>query len=149
MIIIVLVKHNLKYVKLNENPVCFGSSGDSPGIFKSVRDFDTSYILVSHPDDPTFDCGKHWGCGHENIASVYITNSHKEKLAPPVKDYDLYSRSTRDYRMLLPVSPSRYIKSNEELQVWFKDDFNDENEQASKTTCIDVFAWGNNIFLMF
>lgn len=144
------MKEPERWIKLNNEPVCFGSSGDSPGEFQTVSSVDASEFKISHVSGGQEGCSMRWGCDY--YIPTYITNTEKYKIAPDHSNsyfsFFPYNQDSPFFR--ISINNPWYIKHSETLNVWSRDDYYDNYEPDPPfETCVDVYAWGKFISCFF
>ncbi|XP_068732252.1 uncharacterized protein [Montipora capricornis] len=151
--------------KINEDPVCFGARDDQYGVFHVTKTGNVKAMKLVHRSGSikcnSVDDASYWSCTNSNgYASntfmTIITNANKKALLPTEQDLKAFKgRSHGKHFYVLEgikqgsselvlsshSSPLRLLK-NQELQIWYGQDWVDLSEENnSGTTCVDVFAW--------
>ncbi|XP_068684934.1 uncharacterized protein [Montipora foliosa] len=151
--------------KINEDPVCFGSRDNQYGAFEMTKTGNVTGIKLAHRNG-SIKCNEntgasYWSCANldayaNNTFMTIITTADKKALLPKEeKLLDKGGCSNKTYFYVLEgikqgstelvlsshSSPLRLLK-NQELQIWYGQDWADCSEDNnSGTTCVDIFAW--------
>ena len=151
--------------KINEDPVCFGARDDHYGVFHVTKTKNVKAMKLVHRSgsikcNPAYDAS-YWSCTNlksyaNNTFMTIITYANKKALLPTEQDlqalnggshgkhfYVLEGIKQGSSELVLSShsSPLRLLK-NQELQIWYGQDWADLYEDNSRgTTCVDVFAW--------
>ncbi|XP_068732543.1 uncharacterized protein [Montipora capricornis] len=151
--------------KINEDPVCFGSRDDQYGAFEMTKTGNVKDMKLVHRSG-SIKCNpntgaSYWSCANvgayaNNTFMTIITTADKKALLP--KEEKLLNKggcNNKKYFYVLEgikqgstelvlsshSSPLRLLK-NQELQIWYGQDWADCSEDNnSGTTCVDIFAW--------
>ena len=154
--------------KINEDPVCFGSRDNQYGAFEMTKTGNVTGMKLVHRNG-SIKCNKdtgasYWSCTYldlyaNNTFMTIITTADKKALLPKEDDLELIKDKNREcsnkklFYVLEGIkqgstelvlssdsSPLRLLK-NQELQIWYGQDWVDCSESNNNgTTCVDVFA---------
>ena len=155
--------------KINEDPVCFGARGDQYGAFNMTKTGNVTAMKLVHRSG-SIKCNRvasasYWSCTKlnryaNNTFMTIITNANKKALMPTEEDLKMFNfrdhpcNQKKHFYVLEGIkqgsselvlsshsSPLRLLK-NQELQIWYGQDWVDCSELGNNgTTCVDVFAW--------
>ncbi|XP_068685489.1 uncharacterized protein [Montipora foliosa] len=161
--------------KINEDPVCFGARDDQYGAFHVTKTGNVKAMKLVHRSG-SIKCNSvtgasYWSCTNlnyyaRNTFMTIITNANKTALMPTEKDLKKFNfgshpcdqikhfyvlegikQGSTELVLSSHSSPLRLLK-NQELQIWYGQDWINCSEYTSKgkadntgTTCVDVFAW--------
>ena len=145
---------SLRWVKLNESPVCFGAKGDDFGRFSYHGNiFVKSFKLVHLSGKVT--CLKtransysYWGCWRNPKLAAILTDQNNNILAPDASivqgngRYNLPGYSSSSPELVFEKSGKPHvIFANNELRLWYGEDLrgHTEGDNAGKT-CADVYG---------
>ncbi|XP_068734533.1 uncharacterized protein [Montipora capricornis] len=150
--------------KINQDPVCFGSRYNKYGAFRVTKTGKVKAMKLLHRNG-SIKCNpdyseSYWGCTNtgaypSDTLMTIITNANKEAILPPAEElkarnngekhfYVLEGVGQRFAELVLENLPSTqlYFSRNQELQIWYGQDWADLSESNnSGTTCADVYVW--------
>lgn len=145
---------SLRWVKLNESPVCFGAKGDDFGRFSYHGNiFVRSFKLVHRSGNVT--CLKtransysYWGCWRNPHLAAILTDHSNNILAPDASivqgngRYNLPGYSSSSPELVFEKSGKPHvIFANNELRLWYGEDLRGHTEGDNDgETCADVYG---------
>lgn len=153
--------------KINTNPVCFGARDNKYGAFHMTKTGRVRTMKLVRRGGSihcnTADGGSYWGCTNlyyyaRNELMTIITNSNRGAILPPDlkgmgspandcgQKKHIYSLAGTEHKspelLFRNLSSPLSLSRNQELQIWYGQDFVDCSEGGnSGTTCVDVYAW--------
>ncbi|XP_078354809.1 uncharacterized protein LOC144639374 [Oculina patagonica] len=137
-----------QWVKLNQDPVCFGAKDNRYGSFKVSTNITVASLMLVHQsgavrcnDESPND--SNWGCGDDRI-NVYLTDH--SILVPatsvPTDEYQFYTMA--GYTSNSPVlvfCQDFSFSTTDELHLWYGEDLFDNGESDNVgTSCADVYG---------
>ena len=145
---------SLRWVKLNESPVCFGAKGDDFGRFSYHGNiFVRSFKLVHRSGKVS--CLKtransysYWGCWRNPKLAAILTDQNNNILAPDASivqgngRYNLPGYSSSSSELVFEKSGKPHvIFANNELRLWYGEDLRGHTEEDNDgETCADVYG---------
>ena len=149
-----------RWVKLNQNPVCYGGKGSSFGLFKVDKDLLIHKVRFVYRSGGVFcisGAGKragYFGCPYQttwDYFAIFLTDSKNTVIvpAPPVFFgsslsgwYRVHGHKTFATTLTLSAGTSAFgLKAGQELRVWNGEDlFNFAEDNNSGNTCTDVYV---------
>lgn len=145
---------SLRWVKLNESPVCFGAKGDDFGRFSYHGNiFVRSFKLVHRSGKVS--CLKtransysYWGCWRNPHLAAILTDQSNNILAPDASivqgngRYNLPGYSSSSSELVFEKSGKPHvIFANNELRLWYGEDLRGHTEEDNDgETCADVYG---------
>ena len=139
---------------LNQDPVCYGTRGDNPGVFHLKDNLPIKSIKLQHLSGYVKCCPEfprvYWGCSNNvNSGSLMtvITNATRTPLFPVT-----YSQNNKFWQMegytissneivLVHGSKDYQGYAGEPLHIWFGEDLLDYyDEDNSGEHCVNVYA---------
>ncbi|XP_078353605.1 uncharacterized protein LOC144638260 [Oculina patagonica] len=163
----ILARCEESWQKINTEPVCFGARGNQHGAFnitksgriKTMKHIHKSGSIKCNP----YISASYWGCRNSvyygnNALLTIITNANKKAVLPPVEDlkavsgnpdcgntkhmYSLDGTHHTSPELVFPdLSNQLTVSRNQELQIWYGQDWIDCSEDNTGATCVDVYAW--------
>ena len=140
-----------------KGPVCFQTSGNSPGKFDSPYDGFISAIKMVHLfgavtcDNRQYNHYSNWGClNHSshgpNDLNIFLVNKNKQILRE-TEDYtwswyrsELFTSTSKEFVFSNVKSPL-YVNEGFQFELWYGDDMKDRNEDYSQgESCADAYA---------
>ncbi|XP_068684933.1 uncharacterized protein [Montipora foliosa] len=154
--------------KINEDPVCFGSRDDQYGVLVMTKTGNVKGMKLVHRNGSIKcngnDDASYWSCTYldayaNNTFMTIITTADKRVLMPREEHLKMFNfgyhpcdqkkhfyvlkgikQGSSELLLSSHSSPLRLLK-NQELQIWYGQDWADCSEyDNSGTTCVDVFA---------
>ena len=144
------------------SPICFGSRGDSPGMFTTLSSGDVITFKLVHLSGAV-SCqllaSSNWGCKSRNDPEklgTYIADSSKARLLP--NNAELFGTGLSCNKKIYyglpghtPDSPELLfdnfttplpVTAGQQFEVWFGEDFYDciDWDNALEETCVDVYG---------
>ncbi|KAL9950712.1 hypothetical protein ACROYT_G043258 [Oculina patagonica] len=162
----ILARCEESWQKINTEPVCFGARGNQHGAFnitksgriKTMKHIHKSGSIKCNP----YISASYWGCRNSvyygnNALLTIITNANKKAVLPPVEDlkavsgnpdcgntkhmYSLDGTHHTSPELVFPdLSNQLTVSRNQELQIWYGQDWIDCSEDNTGATCVDVYA---------
>ncbi len=139
-----------QWVKLNQDPVCFGAKDNQYGSFSVSTNIAVTSVMLVHRSGwvrcaPSSVTQSNWGCSGDKI-NVHLTDQNNGRLVPaasvPKDDYDFYTMP--GYTSKSPVlvfSQDFSFYRNQKLRLWYGEDLinNGEGDNSGKS-CADVYG---------
>ena len=148
-----------RWIKLNEEDVCFGLNGGNFGSFTTTLGMDATHFKLVHKSgtvgvdlDTQF-----WNHVKDNFISVYVTSDSDNILAPAgfntatIRSEWLSTYGPSETEIILPLMGSTYIRYKETLRLWYARALKNGagyDSGSSNKICADVYGWGNYMYYL-
>ncbi|XP_031563665.1 uncharacterized protein LOC116299171 [Actinia tenebrosa] len=146
------------WLKINSNPVCFGTKNSSYGHFHIKQNGTVTTIQLKHLSG-LMTCNKeslqtkrsNWGCG-ENVLYTILTDSQDRRILPqdefiiyfPWLQYLLpgVNRNSTELTFKSFSTPMN-VTAGQEYRIWFGQDLTNTTEKNNDgSSCVDVYMNG-------